>query len=123
MSIAVDSPAFDPIQARIDREHGPAARREPSTLAIHLGSWMRHARKAARMSQTDLAQRVGSSQTGVSCWERGVDIPNFVEFVNVCRYLQCDPAKVTCQIIDAHTSYLGQGSLFATPVDWTKGAA
>lgn len=44
------------------------------------GDYVRKARKAAGLSQTDLARRLGTSQARVSRWENGDDYPSVKEY-------------------------------------------
>lgn len=45
------------------------------TVASVLGSRIRQARRAAELSQSQLAARVGAHVTSISDWERGVNRP------------------------------------------------
>jgi len=52
------------------------------------------ARKAAGLSQTELAERLGRVQTFVSKYERGERRLDLVEFIDVTTALKLDAVKV-----------------------------
>ena len=55
---------------------------------------IRKARKAAGLSQIELADRLGVYQRDVSCWERGVHLPSLKTFANLCRELKCSADEI-----------------------------
>lgn len=60
-------------------------------MAQQLRRLLIEAREAADLTQTELGQRVGRTQSFVSNYERGqrrVDLP---EFILICRALEIDP--------------------------------
>ena len=52
---------------------------------------MIEARKAAGVTQVDLARRLGRPQSFVSKYEQGERRLDFVEFVMICKLLNADP--------------------------------
>lgn len=54
---------------------------------MNLGENIKNARKAAGVSQADLAERLGVYQKDISRWERNVLTPNTLTFARICREL------------------------------------
>ena len=52
------------------------------------------ARKAARLTQADLARRIGADQAFVSKYERGERRLDVVEFLRIAEALDIDPAAI-----------------------------
>ena len=52
------------------------------------------ARKAARLTQADLARRIGADQAFVSKYERGDRRLDVVEFLRIAEALEVDPAAI-----------------------------
>lgn len=51
-------------------------------------------RKAARMTQSNLASRLGKSQSFVACLESGQRRITVVEFMTLAKILRFDPIKI-----------------------------
>jgi transcriptional regulator with XRE-family HTH domain len=66
---------------------------ERDRMAHELRRLLIEAREAANVTQTELANRLGHTQSFVSNYERGqrrLDVP---EFILICRALGLDPLK------------------------------
>ena len=57
------------------------------------------ARKAAGLSQQELAKRVGTSQTVIARIEIGERRVDVIEFMDLARVLQIDPREVLSQLM------------------------
>ena len=44
-----------------------------------IGAAIKAARKHARLSQTELAKRIGTSHAAISFWENNVNVPNVAD--------------------------------------------
>ena len=55
-----------------------------------LGTVLRLRRVAAGITQVELAESVGTGQTSVSQWERGVTTPTLVHLRRLALALDCD---------------------------------
>lgn len=55
-------------------------------------------RKARKMTQMELAERVGRPQSDISKMERGTRRIDLVEFVVIARAIGCDPHMVIDEI-------------------------
>lgn len=55
---------------------------------------LRQARRAARMSQTELAAKLGTRQQFVSKYESGERRLDFIEFLDVARALGLEPETI-----------------------------
>ncbi|WP_314487876.1 helix-turn-helix domain-containing protein [Pseudomonas sp. MLB6B] len=56
------------------------------------------ARKAAKMTQRDLSERLGRPQSYVSKYERGERRLDVIEFMEIARYIQADPYGLLRQV-------------------------
>src|SRR5262245_19552529 len=54
-------------------------------MALDAGQLTREARQRAALSQAQLAQRVGTTQSAISRWERGHDEPRLSRLAEVLR--------------------------------------
>lgn len=52
-----------------------------------LGDEIRLVRLKKRWTQTELAKKVGMSQSTISAWERGEKEPTYLAFCQVCKKL------------------------------------
>lgn len=48
------------------------------------------ARKMARLTQEQLAEKCGVAKETVSAWERGISYPNVKNVVKICKVLNLD---------------------------------
>ena len=64
-----------------------AARADKEGAVTEMGEAMRAARKAAGLSQTQLAERSGTNQSIIAHWELGYTMPNLSSAINVCDVL------------------------------------
>lgn len=62
---------------------------------MNLGENIRKARKAAGVSQSELAERLQVHQKDISRWENGAHAPTIEMFAKICRELN---ASVGCNI-------------------------
>ena len=61
-------------------------RPEEQTLSrLRTGALVREARRLAGLSQADLAQRLGTTQSVISRWERGLDTPRVDTLARILR--------------------------------------
>ncbi len=68
-------------------------KRSAADLRRAFGSRVQEARRAARLSQTQLARRLGlRSGVAVGDWERGKALPKFETFLRLCEALNQPPA-------------------------------
>lgn len=68
-------------------------KRSVADLRRSFGSRVQEARRAVRLSQTQLARRVGlRSGVAVGDWERGKALPKFETFMRLCEALNQPPA-------------------------------
>ena len=65
------------------------------------------ARKAARLTQQDMANRLHRPQSFVSKYERGERRLDVVEFVTICRALNIDPCDIIREIEEHSTTRAG----------------
>lgn len=54
---------------------------------MNIGENIKAARKAAGVTQTELAERLGVYQKDISRWEKGEVQPNLSAFADICRVL------------------------------------
>lgn len=57
-----------------------------------IGSAIRRARKARKMTQSDLKNRLGISINSISGWERGATAPNATNLRSLCEVLHVEPS-------------------------------
>jgi transcriptional regulator with XRE-family HTH domain len=57
------------------------------------------ARKAAKLSQAELASRLKTSQTAIARIESGERRIDVVEFIDLARVLKIDPREVLTQLM------------------------
>ena len=57
------------------------------SVAIRLGSLIREQREHAGLTQQDLADTLGVTQTAVSYWESGVRLPDLAVLIRTARAL------------------------------------
>lgn len=62
------------------------------------------ARKDAKLTQTQLSERLGKPQSFVSKYERGERRLDVIEFLAVCKRLEADPHRILHRIEDAFFS-------------------
>lgn len=55
------------------------------TVATVLGSRIRQARRAAGLSQSQLAEKIGAHVTSISDWERGANAPTMRHLTSVAE--------------------------------------
>ena len=60
---------------------------------------LRSARKAARLSQDELASRLKTSQTVIARIESGERRVDVVEFIDMARALRLDPREVLSELM------------------------
>lgn len=61
---------------------------------MNLGENIRNARKAAGVSQKELAERLQVRQKDISRWENGVHAPTIEIFVRICRELNASADEI-----------------------------
>ena len=69
-----------------------------SRLNIIFGEHLRNARKAAHMTQEELAFRANLDRTYISLLERGLKSPTLTTFFQLCRVLDQQPDIFIAQI-------------------------
>ncbi len=57
-------------------------------------------RKAAGLSQRDLAERLGRERSFVARIEQGERRVDLIEFYWICRACSCDPAETAAQVME-----------------------
>src|SRR5262249_62209641 len=70
--------------------------------ALGSGHLIREARRLGGLTQAELARRLGTTQSAVSNWERGVDIPRvdtLARILEACG-LEADPTVRRLQDVD-----------------------
>lgn len=72
---------------------------ERDRLAAKLRELLIATRKAKGMSQVDLAEALGRTQTFVSNYERGERKVGLVDFVLIARALREEPARLLGQLL------------------------
>lgn len=60
-------------------------------MPINLGERLKQARKAAGLTQRQLAEKIGVSNTSVSNWEKGISSPDPDTIQHLCWALNVDP--------------------------------
>ena len=61
---------------------------------MNLGENIKAARKAAGMTQKELAERLQVYQKDISRWERGTLVPNTLTFAKICRELHASADEI-----------------------------
>ena len=59
-----------------------------------LAARLRDARRQAKLSQEELAEKVGRSVDGISNIERGINLPSLDALIDICRALSISAAAV-----------------------------
>ncbi len=59
--------------------------------AAEVGTAIRRARRANRLTQPELGRRVGLSTNAISAWERGRSAPSIENLRRLCEVLDVDP--------------------------------
>ncbi|MDQ2886981.1 MAG: helix-turn-helix domain-containing protein [Chloroflexota bacterium] len=74
-----------------------------SQLNKVFGAHLRNSRKAARLTQEELAFRAGLDRTYISLLERGIKSPTLTTFFQLCRVLDLQPdifiARIHAQLM------------------------
>jgi transcriptional regulator with XRE-family HTH domain len=65
-----------------------------------LRALLRDVRKRQHLTQTQVAKRLGKSQSFVSKYEKGERRLSIIEFIDVVRALSAEPAAVLRQLIE-----------------------
>jgi len=65
---------------------------------LRLQDLLANLRKSKRLSQTELAQRLGRPQSFVAKYEGGERRLDVIEFIEVARALESDPSELLAQI-------------------------
>ena len=60
-------------------------------MGVFFGDRIRDARKAAGLTQRQLADNLGVSNTSISNWEKGLSRPDADMIQKLCHYLSLDP--------------------------------
>ena len=60
-------------------------------MGVFFGDRIRDARKAAGLTQRQLADRLGVSNTSISNWEKGLSRPDADMIQKLCSYLSLQP--------------------------------
>ena len=71
---------------------------KPSWPNTIFGDQLRQLRKAANITQEELAFRAGLARTYISLLERGVKSPSLTIFLRLCAVLQRKPEEVIAQV-------------------------
>jgi len=66
----------------------------------HLVEVLVQARKAAGLTQTDIAQRIGRDQTFISLIERGQRRVDVIEFISLAKAIRNDPVKLLKSVVE-----------------------
>jgi transcriptional regulator with XRE-family HTH domain len=66
-----------------------------------VGACLADARRQAKLSQQELARRLGKPQSFISDYERGQRRIDLMEFLAIARELNADPQKVFMAIVRA----------------------
>jgi transcriptional regulator with XRE-family HTH domain len=98
---------------------------KPSWPNTIFGDQLRQLRKAANITQEELAFRAGLARTYISLLERGIKSPSLTIFLRLCIVLQRKPEEVIAQI---HQRLLleekeGLGSLLPSGTKENQGAS
>jgi transcriptional regulator with XRE-family HTH domain len=64
---------------------------EVHIMPVFFGETIRNARKALGLTQRQLSQQLGVSNTSVSNWEKGLSRPDADMIQKLCHILQLDP--------------------------------
>ena len=72
----------------------------PSWPNTVFGEQLRQLRKAAGLTQEELAFRVGLDRTYISLLERGIKSPTLNTFFRLCKVLNQQPAAVIAQVYE-----------------------
>ena len=72
----------------------------PSRPNMVFGEHLRQLRKAASLTQEELAFRVGLDRTYISLLERGIKSPTLNTFFRLCKVLNQQPAEVIAQVYE-----------------------
>lgn len=86
---------------------------KPSWPNTIFGNQLRQLRKAANITQEELAFRAGLARTYISLLERGIKSPSLTIFLRLCVALQQKPEEVVAQIYQRllRDEEEGQGTL------------
>lgn len=63
-------------------------------LKYELGSQIRRFREARKLSQKELAQLIGVSNSRISNWEQGINRPDADTIVSLCKALAVSPSEL-----------------------------
>lgn len=74
--------------------------RQVIDLKYEIGARIRKYREACGISQVQLAQRIGVSNSRVSNWEQGVNRPDADFLADICKALNVSPSE----LLDVHLS-------------------
>ena len=53
-----------------------------------IGENIKYARTQARLTQTELANKIGVTHAAISYWENGINIPNVADCIKIADVLQ-----------------------------------
>ena len=53
-----------------------------------IGESIKYARTQARLTQTELANKIGVTHAAISYWENGINIPNVADCIKIADVLQ-----------------------------------
>ncbi|MFL5354067.1 helix-turn-helix transcriptional regulator [Archangium sp.] len=76
--------------ARVDTHKTPEARKTKIKIARHLGETARAARMQAKLTQADVAERVGIATEVYGRLERGAMLPSVPTLLKLCSALHAD---------------------------------
>ncbi|WZL79749.1 helix-turn-helix transcriptional regulator [Eubacteriales bacterium mix99] len=69
-------------------------------MSYNIGSRLRKYRKAQSLSQKELAEKIGVSNSRVSNWEKGINRPDVDILADICTALNVSPSE----LLDVHLS-------------------
>ncbi len=80
-------------------------------MKYEIGNRIRKYREERRISQVQLAQRLGVSNSRVSNWEQGINRPDADILADICRALDVSPSellnvKLSCDEFSEHEKKL-----------------
>ncbi|HBG75473.1 MAG TPA: hypothetical protein DDW86_00755 [Clostridiales bacterium] len=69
-------------------------------VSYNIGPRLRKYREAQNLSQKELAERIGVSNSRVSNWEKGINRPDVDILADICNALNVSPSE----LLDVHLS-------------------
>lgn len=64
-----------------------------------IAEWLTAQRKAKRLTQSELGQRLGVTKTAISYWENGKRELSAENFISICKALDADPYELVRELM------------------------